>query len=172
MGPKAAPGARSRLRRDGSALLSTTHVPRASSKTLVKCASSRRRWRRPGMPFPMWRTGFGAQRSAAISTRSPKDRSAIRIGLPKGLNIWGTHQCWIGFLNALGIRPENIIFSSDTSEDQTREFAKGRGTVDCCYPVKCMSGHYGELVFGHKKKINVLLSPMIYSLPSGLKGHV
>jgi len=88
------------------------------------------------------------------------------------LNVWSTHQFWIGFLKALGIQPENIIFSSDTSEDQAREFAKGRGTVDCCYPVKCMSGHYGELVFGQKKKINVLLSPMIYSLPSVLKGHV
>ena len=31
--------------------------------------------------------------------------------------------------------------------------------MDCCYPVKCISGHYGELIFGQKKKINVLLSP-------------
>ena len=67
---------------------------------------------------------------------------------------------------------ENIVFSSDTSEEQGREFGKGRGTVDCCYPVKCMSGHYGELVFGQKKKINILLSPMIHSLPSFLHGHV
>jgi predicted nucleotide-binding protein (sugar kinase/HSP70/actin superfamily) len=44
--------------------------------------------------------------------------------------------------------------------------------VDCCYPVKAISGHYGELVFGLKKKIHVLLSPMIYSLPSFLRGHV
>jgi predicted nucleotide-binding protein (sugar kinase/HSP70/actin superfamily) len=72
----------------------------------------------------------------------------------------------------LGIQSENIVFSSDTSEEQAREFGKGRGTVDCCYPVKCMSGHYGELIFGQKKKINVLLSPMIYTLPSFLRGHV
>jgi len=44
--------------------------------------------------------------------------------------------------------------------------------VDCCYPVKCISGHYGELIFGLKKKINILLSPLIYSLPSILRGHV
>jgi len=43
--------------------------------------------------------------------------------------------------------------------------------VDCCYPVKCVSGHYGELLFG-KKKIDILFSPMISSLPSFLKGHV
>jgi len=65
-----------------------------------------------------------------------------------------------------------ITFSSDTSEEQYRQFGKGRGTVDCCYPVKCGTGHYGELVFAQKRKIDVLLSPMIYSLPSFLRGHV
>jgi len=44
--------------------------------------------------------------------------------------------------------------------------------VDCCYPVKCITGHYGELVFGQRRKIDILLSPMIYSLPSFLRGHV
>jgi predicted nucleotide-binding protein (sugar kinase/HSP70/actin superfamily) len=102
----------------------------------------------------------------------PKDRSKIRVGIPKVLNIWGTHQFWIGFLTSLGIRLDNIVFSSDSSEEQYREFGKGRGAVDCCYPVKVLSGHYGELIFGQKKKIQILLSPMIYSLPSFLKGHV
>lgn len=123
------------------------------------------------MPFPTLRTWFGAKPSIALPAKA-KDRSDIRVGIPKVLNIWSTHQFWIGFLKALGIPGENIIFSSDTSEEQFREFGKGRGTVDCCYPVKCMSGHYGELIFGQKKKINVLLSPMIYTLPSFLRGHV
>jgi predicted nucleotide-binding protein (sugar kinase/HSP70/actin superfamily) len=75
------------------------------------------------------------------------------------LNVWSTHQFWIGFLTSLGIKANNIVFSSDTSEEQYRTFGKGRGTVDSCYPVKCVSGHYGELVFGQKRKIDVLLSP-------------
>jgi predicted nucleotide-binding protein (sugar kinase/HSP70/actin superfamily) len=78
----------------------------------------------------------------------------------------------VGFLTALGVDARRIHFSSDTSEEQAREFGKGRGTVDCCYPVKCVSGHYGELLMREKKKIDVLLSPMIYSLPSFLNGHV
>jgi predicted nucleotide-binding protein (sugar kinase/HSP70/actin superfamily) len=102
----------------------------------------------------------------------PKDRSQLRVGIPKVLNIWTTSQFWVGFLKALGVASENIVWSSDTSEEQGREFGKGRGTVDCCYPVKCMSGHYGELIFGQKKKINILFSPMIHSLPSILHGHV
>src|ERR1700757_4390379 len=114
-------------------------------------------------------TWFANKHSAAPPI---KDRSLLRVGIPKVLNIWSTHQFWVGFLKALGVASENIIFSSDTSEEQGREFGKGRGTVDCCYPVKCISGHYGELIFGQKKKINILLSPMIHSLPSILHGHV
>jgi predicted nucleotide-binding protein (sugar kinase/HSP70/actin superfamily) len=89
------------------------------------------------------------------------------------LNIWSTHQFWLGTLAALGIDPRKISFSSDTSEEQMRQYGKGRGTVDCCYPVKCISGHYGELLQRDKhRKIDILFSPMIFSLPSFLNGHV
>jgi predicted nucleotide-binding protein (sugar kinase/HSP70/actin superfamily) len=95
------------------------------------------------------------------------------VGIPRVLNLWSTHQFWIGFFGALGIDARRIEFSSDSSEDQARAFAKGRGTVDCCYPVKCMSGHYGELLARDRRhKIDVLFSPMIASLPSYLNGHV
>jgi len=118
----------------------------------------------------MWPTWFAKKRSVAPAP--PKDRTKLRVGIPKVLNIWSTHQFWVGFLRNLGVASENIVFSSDTSEEQGREFGKGRGTVDCCYPVKAMSGHYGELIFGQKRKINILLSPMIHSLPSILHGQV
>jgi predicted nucleotide-binding protein (sugar kinase/HSP70/actin superfamily) len=101
-----------------------------------------------------------------------KTRSNHRIGIPKVLNVWTTHQFWLGFFQALGVPNNRIVFSSDTSEEQMREHGRGRGTVDCCYPVKCISGHYGELVFGQKRKIDILFSPMIYSLDSFLRGHV
>ncbi|HUG52965.1 MAG TPA: acyl-CoA dehydratase activase-related protein [Vicinamibacteria bacterium] len=109
----------------------------------------------------------GARRSAHLASRAE-----LRVGLPKALNVWSTHQFWIGLLAALGIDPGSIVFSSDTSDEQGRDFGKGRGTVDCCHPVKCMSGHYGELIFGQKKKLDVLLSPMIATLPSFLRGAV
>jgi len=123
------------------------------------------------MPFQILQTWFGKKASAATPASPPKDRSGIRVGIPKVLNVWSTHQLWVAFLREIGIASENIAFSSDTSEEQGREFGKGRGTVDCCYPVKAMSGHYGELIFGQKKKLNVILSPMIYSLPSFMRGH-
>jgi predicted nucleotide-binding protein (sugar kinase/HSP70/actin superfamily) len=123
------------------------------------------------MRFPTLPTWF-AKKASAGSPLPSKDRSGIRVGIPKVLNVWSTSQFWVGFLRDLGISSENIVFSSDTSEEQGREFGKGRGTVDCCYPVKSMSGHYGELIFGQKKKLDIILSPMIYSLPSFMRGHV
>jgi predicted nucleotide-binding protein (sugar kinase/HSP70/actin superfamily) len=99
-------------------------------------------------------------------------RAKHKVGIPKVLNVWTTHQFWLAFFGALGIPNNRVVFSSDTSEEQGREFGRGRGTVDCCYPVKCISGHYGELVFGQKRKIDILFSPMIYSLDSFLRGQV
>ena len=79
----------------------------------------------------------------------------------------------MGFFTELGVDPRHLVFSSDTSEEQGRQYGKGRGTVDCCYPVKCINGHYGELLARDRHhKINVLFSPMIYSLPSYLNGNV
>lgn len=114
-----------------------------------------------------------------LQKRSAKARSAeatpqrrIRIGIPRVLNQWSTHRFWTALFTELGVRPRDVVFSSETSEAQQREYGQGRGAVDCCYPVKCLAGHYGELLQGQKRKIDVLFSPMIASLPSFLQGHV
>ncbi len=95
------------------------------------------------------------------------DRRSIKVGIPRFLNVWSTHQFWVGFFQCLGVG--KIIFSSETSEEQYRTYGKGRITMDSCYPVKALAGHIGELLH---KDINLLFVPMIYSLPSFLKGHV
>ena len=126
------------------------------------------------MPTPTLLRWFEKAPSAAPRPEAPaKPRSELRVGIPRTLNLWSTHQFWVGFLEALGIEARRIEFSSDSSEEQARAFGKGRGTVDCCYPVKCISGHYGELLARDRHhRIDVLLSPMVYSLPSYLHGHV
>src|SRR5258706_10899790 len=114
-----------------------------------------------------------AERTLPPSAEELQARAKLRVGIPRVLNIWSTHQFWIGFLGALGIEGRRVEFSSDSSEEQARAFGKGRGTVDCCYPVKSISGHYGELLARDRHhKIDILLSPMITSLPSYLNGHV
>ena len=127
------------------------------------------------MPTQTLLKWFARQPSDAPPSPEPaaKPRERLRVGIPRVLNLWSTHQFWIGFFEALGIDARRLEFSSDSSEDQSRQFGKGRGVVDCCYPVKCISGHYGELLARDKHhKIDVLFAPMIYSLPSYLNGHV
>jgi predicted nucleotide-binding protein (sugar kinase/HSP70/actin superfamily) len=91
--------------------------------------------------------------------------------MPKVLNVWSPHQFWLGFLTTLGLTARHIVFSSDTSEEQYRTFGKGRGTVESCYPVKCISGHYGELIFGQQHKLDVLLAPMSPRCPPSCAGR-
>ena len=123
-------------------------------------------------------SGPGASASeplAATDISTPlvlKPRELLRVGQPRTLNLWSTHRFWIGFLVALGVDARRIAFSSETSEAQRREHGLGRGTVDCCYPVKCMSGHYGELLARDGQPLDVLLSPMIQTLPSFLGSRV
>ncbi len=99
-----------------------------------------------------------------------KRKISLRVGIPKALGVWSTHRFWIRFLKELGVPSRNILFSSDTSEEQYREYGKGRIGMDSCYPVKCLAGHIGELLLSGK--VDVLLVPKIYSLPSFLRGHV
>ncbi len=130
----------------------------------------------PSVARKFWPSSLGGK--AAAPTPADADaivarRAALRIGIPRVLNLWSTHQFWVAFFESLGIAARQLEFSGDTSEEQAREHAKGRGTVDCCYPVKCMSGHYGELLALKKHhKIDILFSPMLHSVPSYLGGHV
>src|SRR5262245_31740981 len=127
------------------------------------------------MPTQTLLNWFARQPSAAPPSSEPatKPRGRLRVGIPRVLNLWSTHQFWVGFFEALGIDARRIEFSSDSSEDQSRQFGKGRGVVDCCYPVKCISGHYGELLArGQVQQLDVPFSPRVCSLPSFFSGHV
>src|SRR5262245_15880792 len=118
----------------------------------------------PTLTLPRW---LGRARAAPAPSRAH-----LRVGIPRVLNVWSTHQFWHGFFVALGIAPRNVIFSSDTSEELVLQFGKGRCTVVCGYPVKCISCHYVELIFGQRQKLDIIFSPMVYTLPSFLAGHV
>ena len=124
------------------------------------------------MPFPTLQTWFAKKRSAATSPSPPKDRSGIRVGIPKVLNIWNTHQFWVGFLarnrNQLRKHRVQLGYLRGTGP-RVRKRPRHRGLL---LSRESMSGHYGELIFGLKKKVHIILSPMIYSLPSFLRGHV
>jgi len=71
---------------------------------------------------------------------------------------------------ALGLQPENLIWSDFTSEQLYKEGCK-RGSIDPCFPSKVGIPHVHNLVYVHhaKKKLDVIFFPMIDSLTTDLK---
>ena len=120
------------------------------------------------MRIPIRLSVSGKTRSDDIAQRDPN----LRIGIPRVLNQWSVPRFWTGFFESLGVQRRNVVYSSFTSDDQQKRFSQGRGAVDCCYPVKCLPGHYGELLIGLKKPVDVLFSPKVVSLRSFLGASV
>jgi predicted CoA-substrate-specific enzyme activase len=72
--------------------------------------------------------------------RSDFDRSNIKIAIPKVLNIYAIAPFLRAYLQTLGIKEQNIIFSPNSSE---KLFLKGAryGSIDPCYPAKVAQSH-------------------------------
>ena len=62
-----------------------------------------------------------------------ENRKKLRIGIPRVLNIYSYAPLFNGYLESLGVQPENIIYSDYTSSDLYRAGAS-RGAIDPCFP--------------------------------------
>ena len=100
-----------------------------------------------------------------------KRRSEIKIGMPRVLNMYSQTPFFSGYFEALGVKPENLIYSDYTSEQLYKEGAK-RGAIDPCFPSKVGIPHVHNLLYviHPKKKLDVVFFPMIDSLTSDLIG--
>ncbi len=94
-------------------------------------------------------------------------RENIRIGMPKALNMWSTGPFWRAYFETLGIKPRNIVFSDDTSEEMWQAGGK-YGSVDPCFPAKVVQAHIHNLLFVHhaKKPLDYIFFPSITHIPS------
>jgi predicted CoA-substrate-specific enzyme activase len=109
-------------------------------------------------------------------TKSVKERIALmqnrknlRIGIPRVLNIYTYAPLFNGYLESLGVQPENIVYSDYTSSELYRAGAS-RGAIDPCFPAKIGISHVYNLVQEkHRKKpLNVIFFPMYDVLHSPL----
>lgn len=98
------------------------------------------------------------------------DISNIKIGIPKVLNIWSTAPFWTAYFEALGIKPENIIYSDDTSEELFEEGNK-YGSIDPCFPSKVVQAHIHNLLY-KKKGIKYIFFPSITHVDTFLENTV
>jgi len=96
-------------------------------------------------------------------------RKTLRVGIPRVLNAYGYAPLFNGYLESLGLQPENIIYSDYTTPELYRAGAS-RGAIDPCYPAKIGIPHvYNLIQEKHKKKpLNVIFFPMYDVLHSPL----
>ena len=98
-----------------------------------------------------------------------QNRGKLRIGIPRVLNIYTYAPLFNGYLESLGVQPENIVYSDYTSSELYRAGAS-RGAIDPCFPAKIGISHvYNLIQEKHRKKpLNVIFFPMYDVLHSPL----
>jgi predicted CoA-substrate-specific enzyme activase len=98
-----------------------------------------------------------------------QNRSKLRIGIPRVLNIYTYAPLFNAYFESLGVQPENIIYSDYTSSELYRAGAS-RGAIDPCFPAKIGISHvYNLIQEKHRKKpLHAIFFPMYDVLHSPL----
>ena len=109
-------------------------------------------------------TAAQRRRNEAAATRE-----SLRIGIPRVLDAYATNPLFSGWLEALGVPAQNIVYSDFTSEEMYKEGAK-RGAIDPCFPSKIGIPHVHNLLYKHhtKRPLDVIFFPMIDTLTTHL----
>jgi predicted CoA-substrate-specific enzyme activase len=107
------------------------------------------------------------RRSSAEATQR---RKAMRVGMPRVLNMYSTAPFFRTYFEAVGIGRSNIVFSDHTTDELWVEGGK-YGSVDPCYPSKVVQAHIHNLLF-HKhepernRQLNFIFFPILTHVPN------
>jgi len=107
------------------------------------------------------------------SEEAAKKRAQWRVGIPRVLNMYSTAPFFRTYLEVLGVRPKNIVFSDPSSEEMFAEGGK-YGSVDPCYPSKVAQAHFHQLFF-HKHEqspFDAIFFPILTHVPNFVTGTV
>jgi predicted nucleotide-binding protein (sugar kinase/HSP70/actin superfamily) len=106
-----------------------------------------------------------------IRRSSDERRKAVRIGIPRVLNLYSSAPLWRTYFEALGIDETNIVFSDFTSEEMWTEGAK-YGSIDPCFPSKVAQAHLHNLIFKKhaQRKLDYIFFPCITHMPTFVAG--
>jgi activator of 2-hydroxyglutaryl-CoA dehydratase/predicted nucleotide-binding protein (sugar kinase/HSP70/actin superfamily) len=96
-------------------------------------------------------------------------REALRIGMPRVLNMYVYAPFFSAYFESLGVKGGNLVYSDFTSGDLYRE-GSGRGAIDPCFPAKIGIAHVHNLIFTKhaKKKLDAIFFPMVDKLHTAL----
>lgn len=93
------------------------------------------------------------------------DRSEIKIAMPRVLNMWIMAPFFNAYFLALGLKPENIIWSTETNEQMSKDGMK-YGSIDPCFPAKVAQAHMHQLLY--HEKMDYIYFPAITHTPNFL----
>jgi predicted nucleotide-binding protein (sugar kinase/HSP70/actin superfamily) len=104
----------------------------------------------------------GFRRSSAEAAAR---RKALRVGIPRVLNVYSTAPFFRAYFEVLGLGRSNIVFSDATSEEMWVEGGK-YGSIDPCFPSKVAQAHVHNLLFHHheperKRPLNYIFFPIL-----------
>jgi predicted nucleotide-binding protein (sugar kinase/HSP70/actin superfamily) len=122
------------------------------------------------LPAP-GRWEFGKAKAAVVQRAElMKKRESVRIGMPRVLNMYLFTPLFSGYLESLGVQPENLVYSEFTGQEMYRQGA-GRGAIDPCFPSKIGIPHVYNLIFQKhiKKPLDAIFFPMIDTMNQPLK---
>ena len=94
---------------------------------------------------------------------------ANEFWIPRALNLFQTGPFFTGYLHALGIAPERIVFSGATTEELFRRGVR-RGAVDNCFPSKLALAHVHDLLY--RVQPDWIFFPILASLPQEVRPAV
>jgi predicted CoA-substrate-specific enzyme activase len=108
------------------------------------------------IPARSWRTRRGRSRERRVY------RERIRIGIPRVLTMYQNAPFFSAYLESLGVRSENLVYSDVTTDEMYREGSR-RGAIDPCFPAKVVIAHIHNLIQKHHGRgpLDVIFLPMI-----------
>jgi predicted CoA-substrate-specific enzyme activase len=75
-----------------------------------------------------------------------RGRSSLRIGVPRVLNMYAYAPLFSSYLESLGVKSENIVYSDFTTNEMYRS-GSSRGSIDPCFPSKITIAHFHNLIY-------------------------
>ncbi len=103
------------------------------------------------------------------SAKQRQRRSALRIGIPKVLNLYAYGPLFHAYFVSLGLLAENIVYSDTTTQEQYRS-TLGLAAVDPCFPSKVCISHVRNLLEkSDRRKLDLIFFPMIDILTTMLE---
>jgi predicted nucleotide-binding protein (sugar kinase/HSP70/actin superfamily) len=96
-------------------------------------------------------------------------RPNLRIGIPRVLNMYAYAPLFSAYLESLGVRPENIVYSDFTTDEMYRS-GSSRGSIDPCFPSKITIAHFHNLIYTKhcRRPLQAIFIPMFDVLCSPL----